>query len=97
MKRERDDEILKLKYCSHDDTWILYNTDNPELHTHCKHKRVALMIEADIEHHRMPTTRSLRTLQSYLRVTTNKRYTRQIQAIIEGGEKDEVQKETSCN
>ena len=75
--------FLKLKHCKHDDTWKLYNADNPELHTHCKHKRVALMIKADIEHHKIPKSRELRTLHSYLRVTTNKRYIRQIQAIIE--------------
>ena len=80
---EWGDGILKLKYCSHDDTWILYNVHNPNLHTHIKHKRVALIIKSDVEHHREPRFKDLRTLESYTRVTTNKRYLRQIQAIIE--------------
>ena len=53
------------------------------IYTHCKHKRVAIKIKSDVEHHRIPTTRNLETLVSYSRVTTNKRYLRQIQAIIE--------------
>ena len=56
---------------------------NENLHTHCKHKRVALRIKSDVEHHRLPTTRDLNTLDSYTRVTTNKRYLRQIERIIE--------------
>lgn len=80
---EWGDGILKLKYCSNDDTWLLYNVHNLNLHTHCKHKRVALTIKSDIEHHRMPKTRNLKTLESYARVTTNKRYLRQLESIIE--------------
>ena len=86
--------FLKLKHCKHDDTWKLHNVHNPNLHTHIKHKRIALKIKSDIEHHRMPKTRNLRTLQSYLRVTTNKRYLRQIQAIIEEVKHGNLSKET---
>ena len=92
---EWGDNVLKLKYCENNDTWLLYNIHNPRLHAHCKHKRVALAIKSDIEHHRMPKTRNLRTLESYLRITTNKRYIRQIQAIIEEVSQNEIQKETS--
>ena len=53
------------------------------------------MIKSDVEHRRIPKSRNLRTLESYLRITTNKRYLRQIQAIIEEVSQNEIQKETS--
>ena len=56
---------------------------NENLHTHSKHKRVLVKIKKDVEHHRLPTTRDLNTLDSYTRVTTNKRYLRQIERLIE--------------
>ena len=56
---------------------------NENLHTHCKHKRVALKIKKDVEHQRLPESRNLKTLESYTLVTTNRRYLRQIYKIIE--------------
>ena len=56
---------------------------NKDLHTHSIHKRVLVNIKNDIEHHTLPTTRDLDTLESYTRVTTNRRYLRQIYRIIE--------------
>mgnify|MGYP001168673795 CR=1 FL=1 len=75
--------FLKLKYHKEDDTWELYNIHNPNLHTHSRHKRVLVKIKKDIEQHRMPNTSNMRTLESYTRVTTNRRYLRQIERIIE--------------
>ena len=70
---------------------------NENLHTHCKHKRVALKIKKDIERHRLPTTRDLKTLESYTRVTTNRRYLRQLERYIEEtqDENREYSKKTS--
>jgi hypothetical protein len=75
---------------------------NKNLHTHSRHKRVLVKIKKDIEHRRLPATRDLKTLDSYTRVTTNKRYLRQLERLIEevteevlqGGK---VQEETSCH
>ena len=75
--------FLGLQYHEKDNTWELYNIHNTDLHTHSRHKRVLVKIKKDIEHHRLPTTRCLKTLNSYTRVTTNKRYLRQIERIIE--------------
>ena len=70
--------FLGLQYHEEDNTWELYNIHNKDLHTHSRHKRVLVKIKKDIEHHRLPATRDLKTLGSYTRVTTNKRYLRQI-------------------
>lgn len=74
--------FLRLQFHEEDNTWELYNIHNKDLHTHSRHKRVLVKIKKDIEHHRLPTTRSLKTLDSYTRVTTNKRYLRQIERLI---------------
>ena len=55
-----------------------------------------MIIKSDVEHHREPRFKDLRTLESYTRVTTNKRYLRQLQRIIEEVNQNEIQKETSC-
>ena len=75
--------FLRLQYHEKDNTWELYNAHNKNLHTHSRHKRVLVKIKKDIEHHRLPVTRDLNTLDSYTRVTTNKRYLRQIERIVE--------------
>jgi hypothetical protein len=86
--------FLRLQYHEKDNTWELYNIHYKGLHTHSRHKRVLVKIKKDIEHHRLPATRDLNTLNSYTRVTTNKRYLRQLERIIKEV-KDEVQEETS--
>lgn len=69
FKFKGDDNIsrsfLRLEYHEEDNTWELYNIHNPNLHTHSRHKRVLVKIKKDIEHHRLPTTRDLNTLDSY--------------------------------
>lgn len=76
--------LLKLKR-SHMNPgeWILYNPDNFALHTHCRSKRVALVIKNNVKRRRLPKSRNLRTLESHIRVTTNRKYIRQIEQIIE--------------
>ena len=87
LKLKGDDNIsrsfLRLQYHEEDNTWELYNTHNKTLHTHSRHKRVLAKIKNDIEHHTLPTTRDLDTLDSYTRVTTNRRYLRQLNRLIE--------------
>nr|WP_301907099.1 hypothetical protein [uncultured Anaerostipes sp.] len=76
--------LLRLKR-SHRNTgeWILYNPDNFALHTHCRSKRVALVIKSNVERHRLPRSRNLRTLESHIRVTGNQKYIRQIEQLIQ--------------
>jgi hypothetical protein len=52
------------------------------LHTHTRHKRIAVVIKNNVEHHRVPKTKDLRMLYSHIRVTTNKSYIRLIEERI---------------
>lgn len=74
--------LLKLKYCNHDNTWLLYNTDNPLLHTHCRHKRVALKIKKAVEHKEVPDTNDKRVIESCMRLTRNRRYLEMLEGAI---------------
>ncbi len=62
--------------------WIVYNPDNFALHTHCRHKRVAVIIKNNVENHRLPKSNNLRLLYSHIRVTRNRSYIEQIQTKI---------------
>lgn len=76
--------VLKLKRSHRGaEEWILYNPDNFNLHTHCRNKRVALAIKSNVDRHRLPKSRNLRTLESHIRVTSNQKYIRQIEKLIQ--------------
>ncbi|MGL4791874.1 MAG: hypothetical protein ACRCW1_10730 [Anaerotignaceae bacterium] len=64
------------------DEYIVYNPHNFKLHTHTRHKRIAIIIKNNVEHHRIPKTTDLRLLYSHIRVTKNKNYIRQIEERI---------------
>ena len=91
---------LRIEFHEEDNTWELYNIHNTDLHTHSRHKRVLVKIKKDIDKQKLPTTRDLDTLESYTRVTTNRRYLRQIYRLIDeieqGGELDLKHKNTIC-
>ncbi|HCT64843.1 MAG TPA: hypothetical protein DIC60_06215 [Lachnospiraceae bacterium] len=61
---------------------MVYNPHNFKLHTHTRHKRIAVVIKNNVEHHRVPKSKDLRMLYSHIRVTTNKNYIRQIEEKI---------------
>lgn len=81
---KEDDILLKIKK-SHKkrDEWILYNPDNFKLHTHCRSFRVALSIKKNVEKHKLPRSKNLRTIESHKRVTKNKKYIRQLDDLID--------------
>lgn len=64
------------------DEYIVYNPHNFKLHTHTRHKRIAIVIKSNVEHHRVPKSKDLRMLYSHIRVTTNKSYIRLIEERI---------------
>lgn len=65
--------------------WILYNPDNFDLHTHCRHKRVALVIKRNVEKRILPKSNDKRMLYSHIRVTRDKKYIKAIMDKIEQG------------
>lgn len=71
-----------IKKSHRDDTYIVYNPHNFNLHTHTRHKRIALIIKNNVEHHRVPKSNDLRLLISHIRVTSNKQYIREIEEKI---------------
>ncbi|MDD3570175.1 MAG: hypothetical protein PHY44_03640 [Lachnospiraceae bacterium] len=52
------------------------------MHTHTRHKRIAVVIKNNVEHHRVPKSKDLRMLYSHIRVTTNKSYIKLIEERI---------------
>ena len=76
--------MLKIKksHCNKSE-WIVYNPDNFVLHTHCRSRRVALIIRSNVKNKRMPKTKDFRLLESHLRVTKNKRYRKMIEQRID--------------
>lgn len=75
--------MLKIKKSHRNkDEWIVYNPDNFELHTHCRSRRVALVIRNNVNAHRMPKSRDIRLVESHLRVTKNKQYRRMLEERI---------------
>lgn len=67
-----------IKKSRRDDTYVVYNPHNFNLHTHTRHKRIALIVKYNVEHKRLPKSNNLQLLYSHIRVTSNKKY---IQAI----------------
>ena len=76
------DYILKIKKSHIKEEWIVYNPDNFALHTHCRSRRVALVIRNNVNNHRIPKTTDIRLLQSHIRVTKNKQYIQQLRERI---------------
>lgn len=74
--------ILKIKKSFRDNSWIVYNPHNFQLHTHCRSRRVAIVIRDNVNGHRMPKTRDLRMLYSHIRVTRNRQYIRLLEERI---------------
>lgn len=52
------------------------------MHTHCGSLRVALAIKNNVLHRRVPKTANIRTLQSHIRVTRDKKYIDVIESLI---------------
>ncbi len=75
--------ILKIKKSHRDGSWIVYNPDNFQLHTHCRSLRAALVVRNNVNHRRMPESRDIELVVSHLRVTKNKRYAALLQKRIE--------------
>lgn len=72
-----------IKKSQRDDSYIVYNPHNFNLHTHTRHKRIAWVIKNNVEHHRIPRSNDLRLLYSHIRVTSNKQYIKEITKKIE--------------
>ena len=73
--------MIKKSY--RDGSYIVYNPHNFALHTHTRHKRIAVVIKQNVEHHRLPRTTDLRLLYSHIRVTSNRKYVAQLEKRIE--------------
>lgn len=72
-----------IKKSQRDDSYIVYNPHNFNLHTHTRHKRIAWVIKNNVEHRRIPRSNDLRLLYSHIRVTSNKQYIKEITKKIE--------------
>lgn len=72
--------MLKLKQSRLDKSWIVYNPDNFEHHTHTQHKRIALKLKYLCERRITPTSKDIRFVESLLRLTCNKSYKRNLEA-----------------
>ncbi|MDO5689007.1 MAG: hypothetical protein Q4G61_02015 [Tissierellia bacterium] len=76
--------MLKIKKCHGKVEWIVFNPHNFEaLHTHCRCKRVAKKIKYNVEHRIIPTSENIRTLESHIRVSGDRKYNMEIQKRIE--------------
>lgn len=64
-----------------DGNYIVYNTDNHSLHTHTKHKRVAIKLKYLAEHRQLPSSNNEKLIESLLRITSNSTYRRKLEAI----------------
>ena len=72
--------ILIIKKSRAKDEYIVYNPHHFQLHTHTRHKRIAVIIKSNVEHQRVPRSNDLRLLESHIRVTSNKSYLRKLEA-----------------
>jgi hypothetical protein len=76
--------LLKIKKSRFDGSFIVYNPDNFELHTHIyAPKRIAIQLKHNVEHRKLPKTNSIRLLESHIRVTRNKKYIEMVQNKID--------------
>ena len=71
--------MLCIKKSRRNGEYIVYNPHHFQLHTHTKHKRIALLIKGNVEHHRVPRSTDLRMLESHIRLTSNKSYLRKLE------------------
>lgn len=74
--------ILMIRKSHRDDSYVVYNPHNFSLHTHTRHKRIALIVKYNVEHKRIPRSNDLRLLYSHIRVTTNKKYKKALEEKI---------------
>lgn len=82
--REKVVTILLIKKCYNSDEYIVYDPKNfDNCHTHVKHKRVARLIRDNVNYFRIPKSRNKKTIESHLRVATNKIYRERIQEILD--------------
>lgn len=76
--------MLKIKKLHlRQDEWIVFNPDNFALHTHCRSRRVAIIVRDNVKHRRIPKSRDIRLIESHIRVTRDKRYIQQLEQRIE--------------
>ena len=68
--------MLKLKQSHRDpEEWIIYEPDNfQNCHTHCRHLRVALKIKYLVSHEELPISKSVRFVNSCIRVSPEGAY-----------------------
>ena len=71
--------MLKLKQSKLDGTWVVYNPQNFNLHTHTRHKRIAIKLKYIVEHRMMPTSTDTRFIDSLIRLTSNRSYKRKLE------------------
>lgn len=75
--------MLKLKHSHVKDEWIVYNSDNFNLHTHTRHKRVAVALKRTVEHREIPKSEDMQFIVSCIRLTNNRRYKRELEEYLE--------------
>ena len=68
--------MLKLKQSRRDpEEWIIYEPGNfQNCHTHCRHLRVALKIKYLVSHEELPISKSVRFVNSCIRVSPEGAY-----------------------
>ena len=68
--------MLKLKQSHRDpEEWIIYEPGNfQNCHTHCRHLRVALKIKYLVSHEELPISKSVRFVNSCIRVSPGGAY-----------------------
>lgn len=68
--------MLKLKQSHRDpEEWIIYEPGNfQNCHTHCRHLRVALKIKYLVSHEELPISKSVRFVNSCIRVSSEGAY-----------------------
>lgn len=86
--------MLKIKK-SHlrQDEWIVFNPDNFALHTHCRSRRVAIIVRDNVKHRRIPKSKDIRLIESHIRVTRDKRYIQQLEQRIEDIKQEKKERE----
>lgn len=71
--------MLKIKKSKAKEEWIVYNSDNFNLHTHCRSQRVSVAIRRTVEHQEIPKSHDIRFIDSCIRITSNRRYRRELE------------------
>lgn len=84
--------ILKIKK-SHRNTneWLVYNPDNFALHTHCRSRRVALVIRNNVLKQRLPKSTDPYLIESHARLTGNRQYKKLLEERINEIKKQKTQ------